>query len=89
MTESLLLLIFILKKIINLLYLYLHDYLRQNNIDSNLPGITTLLQEMTDYVKNGNEKDIIIPLPEMKKNIKCYLPLKRCNKCEVVLKHIQ
>lgn len=63
-------------------------HLRENNIDSKLPGITRLLQEMTDYVKNGNEKDIIIPLPEMNKNIKCYLPLKRCNKCEVVLKHL-
>ena len=63
--------------------------LRENNIDSKLPGIARLLQEMTDYVKNGNEKDLIIPLPEMNKNIKCYLPLKRCNKSEVVLKHVE
>lgn len=62
--------------------------LKQNNINSNLPGIRTLLEELSDYVKNGNDKDLLIPLPEMNKNIKCYLPVRRCNKCEVVLKQM-
>lgn len=62
--------------------------LKQNNINSNLSGIRTLLEELSDYVKNGIEKDLTIPLPEMNKNIKCYLPIKRSNKCEVILKQI-
>lgn len=62
--------------------------LKQNNIDSKLPGIRKLLETLSEYVVKGEEKDITIPLPEMKKNIKCYLPLNRNNKCLVVLKHI-
>lgn len=61
--------------------------LKQNDIDSKLPGIRTLLEELSDYVTNGVEKNITIPLPEMNKNIKCYLPLNRNSKCLVVLKH--
>ena len=62
--------------------------LKQNNIDSKLPGIRKLLETLSEYVMNGEEKDITIPLPEMNKNIKCHLPLDRNNECVVVLKHI-
>ena len=62
--------------------------LKQNNIDSKLPGIRKLLETLSEYVMNGEEQDITIPLPEMNKNIKCYLPLNRNNKCVVVLKNI-
>lgn len=62
--------------------------IKQNKIDCNLPGIRTLLDELSDYVMNGNEKNISIPLPEMSKKIKCFLPLHKNEECVVVLKHI-
>ena len=62
--------------------------LQQNNIDSKLPGIRKLIDTLSEYVMNGEEKDITIPLPEMNKNIKCYLPLNKNSECVVVLKHI-
>jgi hypothetical protein len=63
--------------------------IKQNKIDSNYSGIRMLLEELTDYVTNGNEKNIEIPLPEMNKVINCFLPLERKKKCVVVLKHIR
>ena len=62
--------------------------LKENNIDSKLPGIRKLLETLSEYVMNGEEKDVTIPLPEMNKNIKCHLPLNRNSECVVVLKHI-
>ena len=50
MTEALLLLIFILEKIINKEYLYLHDYLRQNNIEDILKDIHSLYNNI--YLNN-------------------------------------
>lgn len=65
--------------------LHIIRQIKENNIDCKLLGIRNLLDELADYVINGNEKDITIPVPEMNRKIKCFLPIHKNTECVVVL----
>lgn len=60
--------------------------LKQNKIDSKIPGIRLLLEYLTNYVKDGKSQTFEIDVPEIQKRIHGKLPILRKMNCEVVMK---
>lgn len=62
--------------------------LKQNKIDSKIPGIRLLLEHLTTYVKEGKSQTFQIDVPELQKTIHGKLPISKNFKCEVVMKQL-